>query len=104
VGQDPEGITGDELLDFVNNDLFKTLKELPATGKNAALAGVVRGVFEDAFNYMKSGHVDAQVINKLNEIDFNRAADRHEFGDIYEKLLRTSRTPATPASSTRRAR
>jgi type I restriction enzyme M protein len=41
-----EGITGDELLDFVNNDLFKTLKELPTTGKNAAIAGVVRGVFE----------------------------------------------------------
>jgi len=82
-----EGITGDELLDFVNNDLFKTLKELPTTGKNGALAGVVRGVFEDAFNYMKSGTLMRQVVNKLNEIDFNKKADRHEFGDIYEKLL-----------------
>ncbi|MDO9019704.1 MAG: class I SAM-dependent DNA methyltransferase [Deltaproteobacteria bacterium] len=84
---DAEGITGEALLDFVNNDLFKSLKELPLTGKNAALAGVVRGVFEDAFNYMKSGTLMRQVINKLNEIDFNRQADRHEFGDIYEKLL-----------------
>src|SRR6187402_1424419 len=50
-----EGITGDELLDFVNNNLFKTLKGLPATGKNALISGVVRSVFEDAYNYMKSG-------------------------------------------------
>src|SRR5438093_2634252 len=85
--KDPEGITGEALLDFVNNDLFKTLKELPASGKHAAVAGVVRGVLEDAYNYMKSGTLMRQAINKLNEIDFNRAADRHEFGDIYEKIL-----------------
>lgn len=83
----PEGITGEELLDFVNNDLFKTLKELPATGRNAAVLGVVRSVFEDANNYMKSGTLMRQVINKLNEIDFNRGSDRHEFGDVYEKIL-----------------
>lgn len=83
----PEGITGEALLDFINNDLFKTLKELPASGKNAALAGVIRGVFEDAYNYMKSGTLMRQVINTLNEIDFNRASDRHEFGDVYERIL-----------------
>src|SRR5664279_4055176 len=84
---DAEGITGDELLDFANNELFKTLKELSVGGKNAALAGVVRSVFEDAYNYMKSGTLMRQVINQLNEIDFNRASDRHEFGEVYEKLL-----------------
>jgi type I restriction enzyme M protein len=85
--KDAEGITGEALLDFVNNDLFKTLKELPATGKNAKIAAVVRSVFEDAFNYMKSGTLMRQVINRLEEIDFNRADDRHHFGDIYEKIL-----------------
>jgi type I restriction enzyme M protein len=85
--KNPEGITGDELLDFVNDDLFKTLKALPVTGKNAAVAAVVRSVFEDAYNYMKSGTLMRQVINVLEEIDFNRAADRHQVGDIYEKLL-----------------
>jgi type I restriction enzyme M protein len=85
--KNPEGITGDELLEFVNNDLFKALKNLPASGANAELAAVVRGVFEDAYNYMKSGTLMRQVINKLEEIDFNRAADRHQFGDIYEKIL-----------------
>ncbi len=85
--KDAEGITGDELLDFVNVDLFKTLKELPVTGKHGKVAAVVRAVFEDAFNYMKSGTLMRQVINKLEEIDFNRADDRHHFGDIYEKIL-----------------
>jgi type I restriction enzyme M protein len=85
--KDPEGITGDALLDFVNNDLFKALKELTVGGKNAALATVVRGVFEDAYNYMKSGTLMRQVINKLGEIDFNKQSDRHEFGEVYEKLL-----------------
>jgi len=84
---DPEGITGDALLDFVNGDLFKTLKELNVGGRNAALAGVVRSVFEDAYNYMKSGTLMRQVINKLGEIDFNRQSDRHEFGEVYEKIL-----------------
>jgi type I restriction enzyme M protein len=85
--KDPEGITGDALLDFINNDLFKALKNLPATGKRAALASVVRSVFEDAFNYMKSGTLMRQVINRLNHIDFNKATDRHQFGDIYETIL-----------------
>jgi type I restriction enzyme M protein len=85
--KDSEGITGDALADFINNDLFKSLKELQATGKNAELAGVVRGVFEDAFNYMKSGTLIRQVVNKLEEVDFNKSADRHEFGDVYERLL-----------------
>lgn len=85
--KDPEGITGELLLDFINNDLFKTLKNLPATGKNAAMSAVVRSVFEDAFNYMKSGQLVRQVVNKLNDIDFNKATDRHQFGDIYETIL-----------------
>ncbi|MCA1566091.1 MAG: type I restriction-modification system subunit M [Acidobacteria bacterium] len=84
----PEGITGDELLDFVNNDLFKTLKELSLEGDRTGRGAVVRSVFEDAINYMKSGHLMRQVINKINEIDFNNSKDKHLFGDIYEQILR----------------
>jgi|GEM_PF-25845 len=84
--KDPS-LSGNALIDFVNNDLFKTLKELPVSGKNEALAGVVRGVFEDAYNYMTSGVRMRQVLNTLDEIDFNRASDRHQLGDIYEQLL-----------------
>jgi type I restriction enzyme M protein len=44
-------------------------------------------VFEDAYNYMKSGQLMRQVINKIQEIDFNDLADRQHFGDIYEQIL-----------------
>lgn len=84
---DPEGITGDALLAFVNGELFPALKALPTSGSAAARARVVRGVFEDAYNYMKSGQLMRQVINKINAIDFNDLADRRHFGEIYEQLL-----------------
>ena len=82
---DPEGITGDDLLGFVNGDLFPQLKELPA--RSGPRASVVRNVFEDAYNYMKSGHLLRQVVNKINGIDFNNLTDRRHFGDIYEQVL-----------------
>jgi len=86
--KDPEGMTGDELLGFVNDELFPSLEELPLSGKSDDPAAVVRGVFEDAYSYMKSGTLLRQVINKLEEIDFHSSRDRHLFGDIYEQLLR----------------
>lgn len=84
----PEGITGDELLDFVNNDLFRNLKNLSFAPGSDARGFVVRDAFEDAYNYMKSGTLMRQVINKLNEINFNRIEDRHIFNEIYEKILK----------------
>src|SRR6266481_6683261 len=62
---DPEGITGDELLTFVNTELFPQLKALPVTGKQGDRRRVVRDVFEDAYNYMKSGQLMRQVVNKI---------------------------------------
>ncbi|MBK8529346.1 MAG: SAM-dependent DNA methyltransferase [Rubrivivax sp.] len=85
---DAEGITGDALLDFVNNQLFPKLKNLPVDAVRNPRGWVVRGVFEDANNFMKSGQLLRQVINKLNAIDFNRQAERHLFNDLYEKILR----------------
>lgn len=85
---DPEGITGDTLLDFVNNKLFPKLKNLAADPVRNPRGWVVRGVFEDANNFMKSGQLLRQVINKLAIIDFNRQAERHQFNDLYEKILR----------------
>ncbi len=84
---DPEGITGDNLLSFINGELFPALKELTATGQTANRARVVKSVFEDAYNYMKSGQLMRQVINKINGVDFNDLAERKHFGDIYEQLL-----------------
>lgn len=85
---DDEGISGDELTDFVNNRLFPTLKELEFGPYNDPKALIVREVFEDAYNYMKSGTLMRQVINKIIEIDFNSSEDRHLFNDIYEKILK----------------
>jgi type I restriction enzyme M protein len=84
---DPEGITGDALLDFVNIQLLPKLKTLTA-GVGDRLSTLIRTTFEDANNYMKNGTLMRQVINKINGIDFNASADLHMFGDIYEKLLR----------------
>jgi type I restriction enzyme M protein len=85
---DPEGITGDELLEFINNDLFKTLKDLSFNPDDDARGFIVKEVFEDAYNYMKSGTLIRQVLNKLNGIDFNIASEKHLFGDIYEQILK----------------
>jgi type I restriction enzyme M protein len=83
----PEGITGEELLTFVNTELFPKLKELSVAGEKADRRRVVRDVFEDAYNYMKSGQLMRQVINKINDVDFNNLAEKQHFGDIYEQIL-----------------
>ena len=84
---DDEGITGDELLEFVDRKLFPVLRNLDvSTGNRRAL--IVREVFEGNNNYMKSGINIRKVLNKLNEIDFNVAKDRHAFGELYEGILK----------------
>jgi len=80
----PEGITGQDLLDFVNDELFPRLKELSGQDGRRRM---VRSVFEDAYNYMKSGQLMRQVINKINTIDFNSLVERQHFGELYEQIL-----------------
>ena len=86
--KDPEGDTGEELIDFVNNDLFPALKELATKAGVSDPGRVIGTVFEDAYNYMKSGTLLRQVINTIeDDVDFNSSNDRHLFNDIYEKIL-----------------
>ena len=86
---DAEGMTGEALSDFINLQLFPTLKEkLVLEGPTGKRAQVIRNVFEDAYNYMKSGTLIRQVVNKISEINFNNTADRHTFGSIYEQILK----------------
>lgn len=66
---DPEGITGEELLNFVNNELFPKLKDMSAPISSNPRGYVAKEAFSDAFNYMKNGTLLRQVINKLNEVD-----------------------------------
>jgi len=98
---DEEGITGDALLDFVNNTLLPKLKILPA-GVNK-MAGLIRMTFEDANNYMKNGTLMRQVINKINGIDFNASDDAPCSATSMRNCSRISSQRAMPASSTRRA-
>jgi type I restriction enzyme M protein len=82
-----EGMTGDTLLDYVDNELLPKLKSLPISTKNPRSV-VIRAAFDDANQYMKNGTLMRQVINKVNEIDFNNSKDRHTFGDVYEQILK----------------
>lgn len=82
---DSEGITGKELLEFIDNSLLPSLQSLSGSDKMSTL---IRTAFDDANNYMKNGTLMRQVINKISDIDFNMSDDRHMFGDIYEKLLK----------------
>jgi type I restriction enzyme M protein len=84
---DSEGITGEALLGFVNGELFPALKDLKLTGKPGDRRRVVHDVFEDAYNYMKSGQLMRQVVNKISGIDFNDLKERQHFGEIYEQIL-----------------
>ena len=84
---DDEGMTGDELLEFVDRQLFPALRNLDLSTGNQR-AKIVREVFEGNNNYMKSGINIRKVLNKLNEIDFNVAKDRHAFGQLYETILK----------------
>lgn len=84
---DDEGLTGDELIDFINNRLFPYLQNLENDSDKRAF--IIKSIFQDTYNYMKSGTLLRQVINKINEIDFNSSEDRHLFNDIYEQLLQS---------------
>lgn len=83
---DDEGMTGDELVEFVDRKLFPTLRNIPVIENKRAL--ILREVFEGNNNYMKSGINIRKVLNKLNELDFNVAKDRHAFGELYETILK----------------
>jgi type I restriction enzyme M protein len=84
---DDEEMTGDALLEFIDRQLFPALRNIDVSkGNRRAL--IVREVFEGNNNYMKSGINIRKVLNKLNEMDFNVAKDRHAFGELYESILK----------------
>ncbi|BBO16316.1 DNA methyltransferase [Candidatus Brocadia pituitae] len=84
---DDEGMTGDELKEFIDGKLIPQLKNLDVSSGNKR-ALIIREIFDGTNNYMKNGTIIRQVLNELNQIDFNSSEDRHVFGDIYETILR----------------
>ena len=81
-------MTGDTLLNFVNNTLFPTLKSLNVTPETPIKKSIVKTTFEDANNYMKDGVLLRQVINVIDELNLSDYEESHAFGEIYESILR----------------
>lgn len=86
--KDGKALTGEALLSLVNDRLFPTLKNIEVTRETPLSKAIVKDVFEDINQYMKNGTLLRQVINVINEIEFDDAQDRHLFGDIYEGILK----------------
>lgn len=76
-------LSGDELILFINDKLFPTLKEIEGESKRFE---IVRSVFEDTFNFMKNGNLFRQVVDEINTINFS--GDKHTFNEIYETILK----------------
>ena len=101
---DEEGITGDALLAFANNDLLPRLKVLYGSGDIVTL---IKAAFDGANNCMKNGTLMRQVINKINGIDFNGGAARPTASNPAWKTHRPGASPSTrsrPATSTSTSR
>ncbi len=81
-------ITGDELLDFINNKLFPALKEIEVSKTTPINKSIVKTTFEDANNYMKDGVLLRQIINVIDELELENYEESHAFGDIYESILK----------------
>lgn len=87
--KDGNVLTGQSLLDFVNNELFPKLKNLTVTETTPLKKSVVKAVFEDSNQYMKDGIRLRQVINEIDDIQFDEYDERHAFGEIYETILKS---------------
>lgn len=101
----PQGVTGDELLAFINNDeamrpdetkgpgLFAYLRSLSSSnGDNRR--DVIATVFKGVDNRMKSGYLLRDIINKIAGIHFTSTEELHTLGTLYESMLREMRDAA----------
>ena len=87
--KDGKALTGEPLLEFVNQKLFPALKNLNIDINTPIRQSIVKTVFEDANQYMKDGVLLRKVINVIDEIDFDEYHDKHAFGEIYETILKS---------------
>lgn len=85
--EDDEGITGDALIEHVEN-MFRTLRNLDVSDGDPRKF-LVRDVMEGVNNFMKSGTLLRQVVNKINaDINFDEVKTAHLFNGIYESMLK----------------
>lgn len=81
-------LTGEDLLNFVNDELFPYLKSIKINESTPIYKIIVKNVFEDTYNYMKDGILLREVINEIDGIDFTQYTERHAFNEIYETILK----------------
>ncbi|MBR2240249.1 MAG: SAM-dependent DNA methyltransferase [Clostridia bacterium] len=86
--KDGNALTGDELLAFVNEDLFPGIEKLDINENTPISKAIVKYTFDDVNNYMKNGILLRQVINIIDEIKFTNSNEKHEFNEIYETMLK----------------
>ena len=84
-------MTGDELLDFVNNGLFPELKKLEVSKNTPIKQSIVKTTFEDANNYMKDGVLLRQVINVIDSLDFGDYDESHALEKYTRQFLKNFR-------------
>jgi type I restriction enzyme M protein len=81
-------LTGDALMNFVNNTLFPSLKNITVDATTPLKKAIVQTTFADANNYMKDGVLLRQVINIIDELQLDDYEESHAFGEIYETILK----------------
>ena len=81
-------LTGDRLLNFVNNTLFPTLKNLPVDASTPIQKAIVQTTFADANQYMKDGVQLRQVLNVIDGLELDDYEESHALGEIYETILK----------------
>ena len=104
-----KAMTGDKLLNFVNNTLFPVLqgKDVKDAAGNTVVEGIkvdaktpikkaiVQTTFADANNYMKDGVLLRQLINVIDELQLDDYEESHAFGEIYESILKELQAAGT---------
>jgi len=83
---DEKGKRGDELIEFVNNDLFKYLSNLRGEGTGDQ-RDVIADVFQEQKNFMTDGYGMKDMLGQINKLDFTSSEQFHLIGTVYEKML-----------------
>ena len=98
--KDGKALTGDDLLNFVNEVLFpvikgqdaeyngETIKGIVVSAETPRSKSIVQETFSDLNQYMKDGVLLRQIVNVIDGIDLEDYEEIHALGDIYENLLR----------------
>ncbi len=86
---DHNALTGDDLLDFVNNQLFPYLKKFKAQATNAnTIEYKIGEIFSELKNRIQSGYNLREVITLVNELRFRTHQEKHEMSHLYESKIK----------------